>query len=104
MKNFISYIILNLFFSTSIFPQTAEIEQLYEKDGELLYDKSTQQPFTGILIERNEQGKIIAKKSFVNGLENGTSRFFDKNGKLVSTGEFKNGLEDGQWIWFYTSD
>jgi len=47
------------------FSQVAEADEVYEKDGEFIYDKTTNQPFTGILIERNEQRKIIAKKSFV---------------------------------------
>ena len=75
-------------------PKTLSTDKLKMVD-ELCYVIETNKPFTGISIEKSEEGKLISQASFKKGLLHGQAKSMYPNGKIKSTANFKNGMESG---------
>ncbi len=105
MKTYKIILVINwlLIINSLSFAQEVDISNLFEKDDYLICLKKTKEPFTGIMICKNSDGKIEYKKTIAAGIENGKALFYDKTGYFASDGEFLNGLESGKWTWYYKS-
>jgi len=79
--------------------ETSELRRVIMKQG-LAYDWRTSEPLYGRLIERNGNGQVIAKVTYVDGQLHGTTEYFYDNAKLKARISYKNGREDGNWKYF----
>ena len=99
--------------------QTIDRDQLVERDG-VFYEKFSTEPFTGsvtgitsgrmskglfkgLVTTFDEEGRLSAEITFVNGLLDGEYSEFYPSGQLKSRGGYKDGLLDGEYSEFYPS-
>jgi len=52
------------------------------------------------LFKYYDNGKIEAKKSYIDGLLNGKATFWYKTGQKYGEGSYINGKSDGKWTWW----
>ncbi|HMM11502.1 MAG TPA: toxin-antitoxin system YwqK family antitoxin [Bacteroidales bacterium] len=60
------------------------------------------QLFTGEYVTRHANGQLESVRSFVHGLEDGVSRYYDLSGNLIELRAWSNGKKHGTWITFNT--
>jgi antitoxin component YwqK of YwqJK toxin-antitoxin module len=102
--NFTLRFILVLLFSFSFYcsySQEVSSDELFEKDGYLICKIKSGETFSGVMVQKSNDGTVQYKKTIVEGLENGHAEFYDKTGYKLSDGEFKDGIESGKWYWYY---
>lgn len=56
------------------------------------------QLFTGEHITRHNNGQIESVRSFVRGLEEGVSKYYDASGALLELRAWSNGKKHGTWV------
>jgi len=79
-----------------------ESSRLKWKSG-LAYAEGESAPLTGVVINKYENGNILVKTSFVDGLENGKEFWYRKNGDIEKQKVFVNGEEHGlEKSWYKT--
>lgn len=88
---FIIILILSLFISCN---KQIDISNLIVGKNELVYEKGTHIPFSGVAILKNNN-MIITLWNYKNGKSDGICKNFYDNGNLKFYGEFKNGLPNG---------
>jgi len=87
----------------SLISCSSETDSVVERDG-LYYEKFSETPFTGKLIRYSDDGQLLEKGSFKNGLREGEYVFYwSMSGRLGSKGRYKNGKKEGVWV-DYTYD
>ena len=64
-----------------------------EVKGDITYETGQNVPYTGIVENYDESGKLYARGEFKNGILDGSSKLFFPNGKLASEATFKNDKE-----------
>jgi antitoxin component YwqK of YwqJK toxin-antitoxin module len=79
--------------------ETSELRKVAMKNG-VAYDWRTDKPLHGRLIERNSNGKVIAKVTYSNGRLDGLTEYFYDNGTRKAAILYQNGLEHGNWKYF----
>ena len=107
-------LLLTLFLFSSVYavsPKNTELNaenDVYEssklkwKSG-LAYAEGEPTPLTGVAINKYENGNILVKTSFVDGLENGKEFWYRKNGDIEKQKVFVNGEEHGlEKSWYKT--
>ena len=80
-------------------PKTVDESQLVERQG-LKYEVDSQTPFTGYVIEKYDDGKLMLKEHYKDGKRDGPWVSYHENGQLSFKGTYKDGKEEGQWVSF----
>ena len=75
-------------------------DQLVERAG-LYFLGEDETPFTGVVEERNNNGKRTRLVSFTNGLRDGAEYRFDSNGFVLQEAKFSKGTLDGKQIFWW---
>jgi len=76
-------------------PPTLELADLEMRDG-LEFQKGTNTPFTGTVVERYHDGQRQAETAFNAGRRHGLRTVWYENGKIRSQLNFVSGLPDGE--------
>jgi len=63
------------------------------REGLLLLDEG--EPLSGNLVERDEQGRVLALTPYRNGTKHGVARTWHANGTLASSRSFEHGVKVG---------
>ncbi len=80
--------------SYPLFPNRVDSrESTVERRGESLYQKGI--PFTGILVERYENGALYRETNYRKGVKQGESRIFSLAGKIKEIDRYVNGVREG---------
>lgn len=88
-----------LLFSTVGFAQdTIQTSDYLRKGDKVFYNDSL---FTGIAVEKADNGQVINEEHYKNGIANGTWREWYDTGEKKFIGAFKNGINDGVWTQWY---
>ncbi|MCB9897368.1 MAG: hypothetical protein H6825_05140 [Planctomycetes bacterium] len=70
-----------------------DAEQLaFDDDGRALHAGA---PFTGVAVERDDDGALLAEDTYVDGLRHGPSRMFHPTGELAEEGVRRRGAWHG---------
>jgi antitoxin component YwqK of YwqJK toxin-antitoxin module len=62
---------------------------------ELAYWMDSTKPFSGISIEKDEQGNILSEAEFKNGYLHGIAKSYYPNGKIKAISHYEKGIESG---------
>ena len=90
-----------LFFISLISAQpTVRINNLHKKDG-LFYQPRDSKPYTGKIIDVNDNGDISLEGKFAVGKRNGIWMTWYNSGQKEHEGSYKNGLKSGLWKSWY---
>ena len=104
IKNLILYIfilIYSVFFADYLnADELSSWDELVRKGNRYL-KKSDNKPFSGVLKNFYESGKISLKGDFSDGYQHGDFKTFHENGRISPQGQFKLGKQDGLWIEFH---
>ena len=75
-----------------------DVREVEEREG-ILYRTGSEQPFTGTIIQKDEEGRLVATAVYRVGLKNGpTTHWYPRLEKKRSVVHYKNGTKDGKWI------
>ena len=102
LKIFIFFIfIYSVFFANYL--NSDEISSWGElvRKGNKYLKKSDNEPFSGVLKNFYESGKISLKGDFSDGYQHGEFKTFHENGRISLQGQFKLGKQDGLWTEFH---
>lgn len=92
----LTILILSLFlFSTVGLAQDTIQTSDYLRKGDKVFYKD--KLFTGIAIERAENGQVTKEEHYENGLAHGTWKEWYDTGEKKFIGDFKNGVNEGVW-------
>ena len=91
----------------SLISCSSETDSVVERDG-LYYEKFSDTPFTGKLTRYSNDGQLLEKGSFKNGVREGEYVFYWSregwNGPVPTglgrKGRYKNGKEEGEWVYY----
>ena len=86
---------LMLLIFSLIFVSYVSAQEFVEKRGKLYKDNK---PFTGVVVEKYDNGNLKAEKSYLKGLLDGTSTFYYENGLKKEQRSYKKGHKDGTWV------
>lgn len=124
LKHFVFSALIMLSFFTSCAQKEISIDSLEQK-GNQFYDQETGQPFEGIAVFYDENGKVSGRTSYKNGVPNGTeikyypdgkvkskieyvdfyrngpAVFYYPNGQIMKKGNYVNCFEEGKWDFYY---
>jgi hypothetical protein len=70
--------------------QTVDVSKLVERDG-LLYEGDSETPFTGVAVEKHENGQKSLEATLKNGKADGPSTMWRENGKKRAEAIWKDG-------------
>lgn len=87
------------FDSTSMY----SMQETYVKydDGQRYYILGSDQPYTGFLFAKYDNGELEALQQFVDGRGNGIWIDYDPDGRKVSQGTYRNNKTEGPAMLFY---
>lgn len=71
---------------------------------DILYEYGNEKPYTGKVITRNEEGKILVIETSKDGKIEGEVRTYYVTGKLKEEYSIKNGKIEGPYIWYSKDD
>ena len=94
MKNVV-YIILSFLLLTG-FSGEKVVSSLQDRGG-VKYEKNSEVPFTGVLVEKYENGQKKLEEHYKDGKLEGLWTWWSKNGQKVREGNTKDGELDGLW-------
>ena len=77
---------------------TIKTSKYVRKDDKVFFNDSL---FTGIAIEKAENGQVINEEHYENGHAHGTWKEWYDTGETKFIGGFKNGINDGVWTQWY---
>lgn len=78
--------------------QTVTIDKVIERDG-IIYELSTQKPFTGIIKEKATEDKNGYEGRFVNGKPEGMHKRFTEKDSIISESNYLDGKLHGYDVW-----
>lgn len=100
MKKYLFLLFLSLFL-TACKEKTID-ESLVENRKGIVYEINQQEPFTGTVISKYDNGQLMLKENYKDGKKNGFKREYEKNGQLSSERNYKGGKLHGTQK-YYTS-
>lgn len=103
-KNFI--LLIFIFIYSIFFANYLNADEIFSWDelvrkGNKYLKKSDNKPFSGILKNFYDSGKISLKGDFLNGYQHGEFKTFHENGAISLQGQFKLGKQNGLWTEFH---
>jgi antitoxin component YwqK of YwqJK toxin-antitoxin module len=96
MKNFFLIAVVTLI--TVITGCKTASPNLVEERGGIIYDRDSNQPFSGMIVDYYPDGRKKLQGNFENGKACGIHREWYENRQLKSMGNFENGKLDGKMI------
>ena len=75
--------------------QTVDASKLVERDG-LWYEDDSETPFTGVAVDKHENGKKKSETPYKNGKKDGLSTGWYKNGQKRAEVTYKDGKRWGR--------
>ena len=80
---------------------TSQIEYNVNKsdpeDMEIVYKKGSKIPYSGIVFEKGENGKIASEVHYKNGIQDGLMTVWFENGKIAKKWNYKKGEPEGTY-------
>jgi antitoxin component YwqK of YwqJK toxin-antitoxin module len=98
MRLIILVLTLFAFSSIGLAQDTIQTSDYLRKEDKVYYNDSL---FTGIAIEKADNGQIINEEHYENGIPQGKWREWYDTGETKFIGAFKNGINDGVWTQWY---
>ena len=83
---------------------TVDISKTVERKGIkyiILPDGSSNEPFTGSVIEKYDNGQLTGKTAYKAGKPEGSSELYYENGQLKFKGTFRDGKQVGRYSHYY---
>ncbi|MCF6349474.1 MAG: hypothetical protein L3J23_00385 [Flavobacteriaceae bacterium] len=97
-------ITLDLQGETKQLHENVEFKEKFErKEDNIIINKNSQKPFSGILTINYNSGKTFAVYNFVDGKQKGKQKNYYKNGKISSELNLINRKYDGEYKQYYES-
>lgn len=96
MKKLIIFMLLVI----STFAEKIKLEEVYLKN-DLVYSKKTEKPYTGLVFETFENGKIKAESNYINGKRTGEFIAYFESGGIQQKSNFNDFMNDGEAISYY---
>ena len=107
MKRIVVYTVLFALAFAYYFASTEKLEEIDTRllktvrmENGLAYDSRDEKILSGILVERDGDGAVLARVSYVSGLLHGTSEYFYRNARLKARVHYEKGLPEGLWEYF----
>ena len=107
MKRIVVYTVLFALAFAYYFASTEKLEEIDTRllktvrmENGLAYDARDEKILSGILVERDGDGAVLARVSYVSGLLHGTSEYFYRNARLKARVHSEKGLPEGLWEYF----
>ncbi|MBT6464666.1 MAG: hypothetical protein HOK64_03005 [Proteobacteria bacterium] len=107
MKRVVVYTVLFALAFAYYFASTENLEEIDTRllktvrmENGLAYDSRDGKILSGILVERDGDGAVLARVSYVSGLLHGTSEYFYRNARLKARVHYEKGLPEGLWEYF----
>ncbi len=95
MKKFILLMLFSCSALAGFFEdEVIQIEDAY-KQGQLLYSRETNEPFSGIVIKEDHYGNLVRRAAFDDGQLDGVSQYFNQRGVMIKEEEYDEGALDG---------
>ncbi|MEI7595779.1 MAG: hypothetical protein WCK02_08540 [Bacteroidota bacterium] len=96
MKLKILFLLVFFILSNSLaYSQDTINKSEYIRNGEFVFYKDSL--YTGIALEKTENGKVISEEKYKNGVANGIWKEWFKSGEKKFEGNFTNGKGNGTW-------
>ena len=74
------------------------------KKGGVWLTPGTDQPYTGPVVDRHENGKRSMEGQFTDGKQSGQWSYYHENGGQFRTGNYMDGKPDGLWTYWHEND
>ena len=107
MKRIVIYGVLFTLAFAYYFSSTEKLEEIDTRvlktvrmENVLAYDTRDGKILSGVLVERDGNGGVLARVSYVSGLLHGTSEYFYRNARLKARVHYAKGVPDGVWEHF----
>ena len=107
MKRIVVYTVLFALAFAYYFASTEKLEEIDTRllktvrmENGLAYDSRDEKILSGILVERNGDGTVLARVSYASGVLHGTSEYFYRNARLKARVNYEKGLPEGLWEYF----
>ncbi len=94
--------LLYIFLLSSCSPTEVTSDKLIKRVG-ITYEINSTTPFTGVSLEYWEDGQLLGKSTFKNGVLDGHFESFYSNGQLQTKTTYKNGEFDGRYEYFHSN-
>jgi hypothetical protein len=78
---------------------TRSLKTMRMQNG-LAFDPRDGKVLSGILVERDDDGRVLARVSYVGGLLDGSSEYFYRNKRLKARVHYVKGVPQGIWEHF----
>ena len=82
--------------------QTVDLSKLVERDG-VMYEGDSETPFTGVRVEKHENGKKSREQTYKDGKPDGPWTVWHENGQKKWEETFKDGKNEGLLTRWYES-
>lgn len=89
-----------LFFLVSIVTCLSVNAEIFEEINLKEYSGRKYAPVSGLVVKKSENGEIVEKNHYKNGLKNGLSESFHSTGRPSAVGEFSMDNREGLWSWY----
>jgi antitoxin component YwqK of YwqJK toxin-antitoxin module len=107
MKRIVVYTVLFALAFAYYFASTEKLEEIDTRllktvrmENGLAYDSRDEKILSGILVERDGDGAVLARVSYVSGVLHGTSEYFYRNARLKARVHYEKGVPEGLWEYF----
>ena len=101
MKKNVLMLIMILLILTSCGKERIEDISKLELRDKKIYVIGEDKPYTGIFIDKYENGNLGKERRYKNGVLNGEVRTYDENGQLLLLNTYKNGQKNGPHRGYY---
>ena len=96
MKN-VLYIVLSFLLLTGCSGEPEKVVSYLQDRGGVWYEKNTEVPFTGVLVETYDDGQKWIEKHYKDGKGDGVSTIWYENGQKKVEGNWTSGKWNGLW-------
>ena len=96
-------ILTSLVFMVLVFPVLTlgeTMDDLVKRDG-LIYEKSSDVPFTGKIVDYHPNGQLRSKGTSKDGKLDGPWVGYHDNGQLDWKGTYRDGEKDSLWVYYW---
>ena len=78
--------------------QAVDASKLVKRSG-LIYERDSETPFTGVMVEKHENGQKKLERTFKDGKKEGPITRWYKNGQKLVEGTYKDGKKVSETKW-----
>ncbi|HRZ75644.1 MAG TPA: hypothetical protein P5335_11980, partial [Flavobacterium sp.] len=77
------------------------VNQSDSEDAQIVYKKGSKVPYSGIVFEKYENGKIASEIHYKNGIQDGLMTVWFENGNVAKKWNFSKGKPEGLYTEWY---